>query len=159
MSAVFYRTLFFCLCALCWLSYLHISQALSLYLSSHKIPQMKRVSLIWRKRVFRSFCRKRVSLILPETCFGHLVGNVFRVTLHNPVRHVTRQMNECLIHLRLSSDVSHRIVQCVTRHSTNRLRTFPEWRVTRDCAMCDTSFERHASCASGVTCLTFKQMT
>ena len=49
------------------------------------------------------------------------------------------------------NDVPYTIVQCVTRHSGIMFQSFPECRVKRDCAMCDTSFEKDVSYSSCVS--------
>jgi hypothetical protein len=79
-------------------------------------------------------------------------------TLPNPVWHVIRET--CFVHF--LSDVSHRIVQCVTRHSGSMCRSFPELRVTQDSSdvthiaeSCVTSLEKVVSFISWVTCHTW----
>jgi hypothetical protein len=49
------------------------------------------------------------------------------------------------------SDVSHRIVSCVARHSGMLFRSFFECRVTHDCAMCDTTLKDIAYFLSDVS--------
>ncbi len=67
--------------------------------------------------------------------FGRILRNNIRF---NPVWHVTQETYETS----LLSEVSHTAQSCMIRHSGNARSMFLEWRVTQDCAMCDTTLWR-----------------
>jgi len=61
---------------------------------------------------------------------------------------------ECQCTTRRATPTVFAPTPCVARQSRNMLRSFPEWRVTQDCAMRDTSLEKHAAFISWVMCIT-----